>query len=157
MARVHFVKKARKAKRSEGIKVGDSYYWWANRVGRVSLKRYSKTRPTRSQTTLSSFYSQLWEIADRGWDAAAPDELSDERDNTVSDLNDLKSECEDNLQNMPEHLQESSVLNDRIEELDNLISELEGVDLSEPDESEDLDQWLETKKDELSNANWDVS
>lgn len=147
MPRVHFVKKARKAVPSADIKVGDSYYWWANRVGRSSIKRYSKTAPSRSQTTLSSFYSQLWEIQDRGWNADNPSDLESLRDDVVSDLESLKEECEENLSNMPEHLQESSVLNDRIDELDSLISDLQNVDFDydEPDESE-LRQDLEERR-----------
>jgi hypothetical protein len=50
MPRVNFVKKARKAIPSSGIKVGDSYYWWKFRYGG---KFVSKERPRQSQLTQS--------------------------------------------------------------------------------------------------------
>jgi hypothetical protein len=57
MARVHYVKKARKA--NPVAKKGEPYYWWKNRTpGRAAgVKRYSKTQPRPSQVTASEFLS----------------------------------------------------------------------------------------------------
>jgi hypothetical protein len=88
MARVHFVKKARKANRTYGIKKGDSYYWWANRVGRSSRRHVSKSRPTRSQTTMSGYYSIAWGIED-----GLLDETAECRGGKVS-IADLCSDCQ---------------------------------------------------------------
>lgn len=100
---------------------------------------------------MSPFYSQLWEIQDREWIAESPSDLESMRDDRVSDLENLKSECEDNLSNMPDHLQESSVLNERIEGMDSLISDLEAIsfsDYDEPDEAEVKAELEERRKHE---------
>lgn len=49
---------------------------------------------------------------------------ADERDGLVSEIEEFLDELQSRLDNMPDQLQESSVLNERIEELDSLLSEL---------------------------------
>lgn len=56
MARVHFVKSARKAQPKNGIEKGDSYYWWQFYK---SPKQFSKTRPKPSQLIASDKLSRL--------------------------------------------------------------------------------------------------
>lgn len=133
MPRVTFVKKARKDIPGTGIKAGESYYWWKFRYGG---KRYSKTYPKQSELTQSSFLSQLYDLQDRLSDAgslSSQEELESFRDDLVSDIESLKDECQSHLDNMPEHLQESSssgeLLNERISALEEWISELENVDI----------------------------
>ena len=149
MARVHFVKKARKD--NPAVKRGESYYWWAFAFG---PKRYSRTAPRRSQLTQSSFLSQLYDLEDglhkrfSGIELAT-DALQDEISNLTSDLESLRDECQDSLDNMPEHLQDTSdsgiLLTERVEGLDEWISELESIDADGLNDDE-LD---ETMKEEL--------
>jgi hypothetical protein len=49
----------------------------------------------------------------------------DEKQELVTEIEEYRDELQSRLDNMPYQLQESSVLNERIEELDNMLSELE--------------------------------
>lgn len=132
MARVHFVKEARKDYPEIEVKKGESYYWWQFRFG---PKRKSKTAPRRAQLTQSGFLSQLYDIEDglpgrfTGLDI---DDVLGEIDNLVSEIEDMKGDCESALENMPDNLRESSnsgiTLQERIDGLDNWISELQSAD-----------------------------
>lgn len=139
MARAHFVKSARKAQKENGIKKGDSYWWWKFRRGG---KRVSLTQPKRSQLTQSDFYSQLWDLEDQvgALSAGSFGEVSDlgsEIESIKESLESLKDECEGKRSNMPEGLQDvgsGELLQSRVDELETLIEELDGMDFSEPDE-----------------------
>lgn len=143
------------------IEKGQSYWWWQFKNG---PKRLSKTKPKRSQLTQSNYLSQLYDLEDRigSAEASDPDELQALVEELTADLENLKEETEGSLENMPENLQSSptgELLQERIDALDNAISELEGIDLEyeEPDEDEikeDLDgeeitaELIEEKKSE---------
>lgn len=125
MPRVHFVKKARKD--NPAVNAGESYWWWKFRF---AGKRYSKTRPRRSQLTQSSFLSTLYDLED-----ALPDEMTEaEAEELTVALEDLSEECWNSLNNMPEHLQDTSssgeLLQDRIDSLDSWIGEISNIDWS---------------------------
>ncbi len=135
MARATFVKAARKDYPQAGIKKGESYYHWAFMVGgRGGPKHYSKTPPTRSQLTSSSFLSQIYELEDRGFTGETPEDLQ-------SELESLADECDSSLQNMPEGLQQGDtgqLLESRAEGCRETASEFENIDLDydEPDDDE---------------------
>lgn len=141
MARAHFVKKARNAVPEGvcgikgGIKPGDSYWWWKFRRGG---KLYSKQRPRRSQLTGSWYYATIFDLEDLTIAKASADSgLGDLRDEIVSALEDLRDECQGNLDNMPEGLQQGptgELLQQRVDDLENAISEFEDLELDEPDE-----------------------
>ena len=141
MPRVHFVKSARKAIPEYDIKVGDSYYHWKFRYGG---KRVSKTYPKPSQLTQSYYLQQLYDIQDRVQSLSNltdADDLQTEFDNIKSELENLRDEQQSSLDNMPEHLQESSssgqMLQERIETLENAINDFDGIDVSDYDEMSD--------------------
>jgi DnaJ-class molecular chaperone len=128
MARATFVKAARKDYPAHGIKAGESYWWWKFRYGG---KYFSKSAPTRSQLTQSSFYSQLYDIQDRVAALVGDENLPDEVESIASDLRDLASECEDNRSNMPDQLQDSDtgqLLEERAQALNDAADALEGID-----------------------------
>jgi len=132
MPRVNHVKKARKDYPNFGIKKGDSYYYWSFRFG-PTIK--SKNRPKPSQLTRSEFLSQIYEITeciddltinDIG-EEGAEDLISD----FVSEIESLQDETQGKLDNMPYQLQDADVgqmLQERIENLDDMISSLESID-----------------------------
>lgn len=126
MARLHFVKSARKD--NSVAKKGESYYWWKFRFGG---KYYSKDRPRRSQLTQSGFYSQLYEIQDSVGDMEISS-IQDSIDSIISELEGLSDECQGALDNMPEHLQDSSdsgiLLQERIGQIESVIGELQNID-----------------------------
>ncbi len=137
MARVIHVKKAQKDNPKAGIKKGEPYYWWKFRRGG---KHYSKTPPRQSQLTQSEFLSQLYGLEEQldgyqpgGFDTVA--DLESDIQSIIEDLENLKSETEDKLGNMPEGLQQGDtgqLLQERIDGVDNLVSELEALDFDEP-------------------------
>lgn len=127
MPRVNVVQHAMKDYPEAGIKKGEKYYWWKFRFGG---KHMSLTPPRRSQLTQSSFLSTLWELEDTF--TVDEDDPASSIEDLKSQLEDLKSECESSLENMPEHLQESSqtgeTLRARIDGLEEWINELDSID-----------------------------
>ena len=154
MARATFVQKARKDVEGTDIKAGDSYYWWKFRFGG---KRYSKTAPRRSQLTQSNFLGQLYDLQDRIGDMVCDSvgDFDDFRDGVLADIEDLKSECENNLENMPEQLRESSsgeILQERIDALESWYSEIENIQVEESEDEDELEDNVQNAVSELQNT-----
>lgn len=133
MARAHFVKKARKD--NPAVLKGESYYWWKFRYG---PKHYSKTRPTASQLTNSPFLSTLYALQD----AIAVLEDPEELESILDEISELRDECEGSLDNMPDHLRDTSdsgvILQERIDALDGWHQELEIIDIEEENALEQI-------------------
>lgn len=152
MPRVHHVKKARKD--NPVAKKGESYFWWKFRY---SGKNYSKVRPARSRLTQSSFLSQLYDIQDEGYYPDTAEDATSTIEDLVSQLENLRDECQENFDNIPEQLQEAfagETLTMRIDSLDDAINELESIDTDTLEGIEEEVQQLTTKNDELT-ANLD--
>ena len=155
------------------IEKGESYYWWQFKG---SPKQYSKIAPRASQLTLSTYYSTLYGIVEEIEDFSTekPEDLQDFSEQIKEQVENLRDDTQDSLDNMPENLQYSptaELLQERIDSLENAISEIEGIDFDyeEQDEQElketiadeqgidtDEEGWedeveifLETKKEEL--------
>lgn len=127
MPRVTHVKSARKD--NSICKKGESYYWWKFRYGG---KRLSLTSPSRSQLTQSSFLQGLYDLQDnQGFDESGDFEVQVEE--FVGQIEALRDECEGSLDNMPEHLKDTSdsgmLLTERIDALQEWQDEMESVDL----------------------------
>jgi DNA repair exonuclease SbcCD ATPase subunit len=114
-------------KNHHGIEKGQKYFTWHPKG---SPWQYSLEKPDlRDAWTqeIEGFRERIQELKDTH---AEYEEEEDERDDVESDLAALEQEIEErkdelqsNLDNMPEQLQDSSILNERIEELDQLIEE----------------------------------
>lgn len=165
MARAHFVKKARKANKEYGIKKGESYYWWKFRRGG---KHVSKTPPKPSQLTQSDFWSAVYSVQESAGTVPAFDDLGGERDNLVSEFQNIEDETQGKFDNMPEGLQQGDtgqLLEERVSAIQEVISELEGIDCEpEIDESEDAPEKetdvekgerLDTLREEKAQEVWD--
>jgi len=142
MARAKFVKKARRAVPEAGIEIGDSYYWWKFRFGG---KHFSKTPPKPSQLTQSNYLSQILAIQERDFDRDDPESFVED---VKGELESLKDEIEGNLQNMPEGLQQGDtgqLLQERIDSLDQVITDLESIDMQFEDDISD-----EEKEDKIN-------
>ncbi len=145
MARAHFVKKARKD--NPAVKAGESYWWWQFAY---RDRQYSKTQPKQSQLTQSSFLSELYSIQGDIELIVNPENLPEIMDR----IDELRDECENSLENMPEQLQETSdsgiMLDERITALGDWHTELDGIDIDPGDlKDEDLTEWLEETLDEI--------
>ncbi len=155
MARLNFVKKARKDYPESNIKKGDSYWWWKHNFGR---KQKSRTKPSRSQLTQSNFYSQLYDIQDTAEGTFTIEGIEGELENMVGDLQNLLDECQESLDAMPEQLQDTSVagetLTERIENMETYINELEAIDTEFEDDlsDEEREARLEEIVEEISSV-----
>ena len=174
MPRVTFVKRAMKPNsvvsqedidraknpQTEADKTAASYYWWKFRHGG---RRESKTYPKRSQLTQSNFLSQLYDLQDgideRFSEAQTSDDFNSARDEVVAEIENLRDECQESLDNMPESLQYAptgELLQERIDALENWSSEFENVDCDFDEEDfEDKDEWKEhisNIRDELTSC-----
>lgn len=160
---VHFVKSARKD--NAVVKAGESYYWWQHAFQR---KQLSKEKPTRAQIQNSSFLANLYDLEDSkptiDFNYDDPKEsfeaLATEIESFIESIQELKDECEESLQNMPEHLQETSpagiTLQERIDALDDFISTLETIDASfeenEEQTKEDIEAAFDAIQEEFHDA-----
>ncbi len=176
MPTVIFVKKARKDNKQAGIKKGESYWYWSHQSGGRFVKTYFKTKPTRSQTTSSEFYSEAYGFEDalgalidslRSEKAeenySAPDDLAGDVDSLASDVRSLGEAQTEKRDNMPEGLQESetgSLLEERADNCETLAGDLESAsqDISNIDmDAEDAaDNWREEAASILENVSWDL-
>jgi flagellar biosynthesis chaperone FliJ len=153
MPRVYFVKKARKD--NPVVKKGESYYWWQHAF---KAKQYSKTMPTPSQLTGSSFLSELYALHESIQKGAynSFDDMESNRDSIAEELQVMLEQCQESLDNMPDHLQDTSsageLLNERIDALETAISEIESIDVEEePEDWTDViddDDWDKMKDEE---------
>lgn len=141
MPRVHHVQSARKAQPLSGIAVGDSYYWWKFNFG---PKMVSKTPPQRHQLTRSAFLSTVYQIEDEvgGVGDISRADLEALVDSAKSQIEDLSSETQGSLDNMPEGLQEGDtgqLLQGRIDSLEEWASELDQIEVPTEDEEKASD------------------
>ena len=140
MPKVHHVKKARKDQ-GNGIKVGDSYYWWKFAFG---PRMVSKTYPKPSQLTRSEFLGTLYTIQDSVEALVAKDSLHDDLESIINEIRTLGEECEEKRENMPEQLQDvgaGEILMERSEAMESWAPELDSIDFDE--DSGDLEKYLQ--------------
>lgn len=173
MPRVHHVEKCRRSPGScslcsKEIVTGEPYYWWQFAFSPKSI-RCNLHPPAQKDLTRSAFWSAIYGIQEEDFTSADDaSSLEEARDNVVSELENLKDEIEGNLSNMPDSLQQGStgeLLQERIDALDSVISELQNVDCSveEPEESDEEDgdekiqERLDEIRDELTSALGDIS
>lgn len=166
MPKVIHVKKARKANKEHGIKVGDEYWWASFRRGASSFKRFWKSPPRRSQLTQSETLSEVYSLQEEIEDYR----VTDKEGNLACDIEDLKAQleqwalqaeeigstCQDKLDNMPEGLQQGDSgqrLQEYIDAMEQWASDLQSIDLDDADEDEkdfDLEDYLNQKLEEIN-------
>jgi len=148
MPRVTYVKSARKA--NPVVQKGGSYYWWKFRYGG---KNYSLTRPRASQLTLSAYLGSVHDLIERvnEFQPELGEEgvIEDFRDEVVNDINEIRDECQQSLDNMPEQLQYAptgELLQERIDACDSAEAECDGI--------EEPDQWQEVRDAQEEYDEW---
>lgn len=146
MTHANFVKKARKNYPKEGIKKGESYWWWKFRFGG---KYKSKTQPKASQLTQSDFLSTLYSVQEsiEEFEADDGDEIASFIEDQKLELEQLRDTCQENHDNMPDQLQDSEtgeLLQNRVDGLEGVIDELDCIDIDV-----DEDALREEAKDEI--------
>jgi len=148
MPRVTHVKSARKD--NPVAKKGESYYWWKFRYGG---KRFSLTYPRPSQLTQSAYLGAVYDLIDmaNNWEIDPEDDgaVENMRDELYGSVEEIQSECQESLDNMPESLQYSptgELLQERIDACDNAMNELDSI--QEPD------QWQEVRDAREEHEEW---
>ena len=135
------------------IHAGESYYTWCFYGGQPI---YSKTKPRPSQLTQNPFKQELYSIQERIEDFChdgEPESVADFLEEIRESLEGLRDTCQESLDNIPEQLQEApagQTLQERIDNLDEAIAELENIDV---DFESQLDE--ETDRDTMSNEEWE--
>lgn len=162
MPKVHHIKSARQDYPENGIKKGDSYYKWSLKTGPKSGQIFrSKTYPKPAQLTSSPFMQQFFGIEEDIANLAFYDaeDLAVSLDDIISQIEQLRDNTQDSLDNIPDNLREGHVaqlLQERIDALDNWVSELQNIDTDfqfdeeEPSDSatdEEHNQWLERRRE----------
>lgn len=152
MPKVHHVKKARKDNKKAGIKKGESYYWWAFRVGRGSIKRYSKTPPRPSQLTNSEYMSSFLSLQEEIEDEAQGVKTKEDAESLAQFMRDkaeeyrtLGDEQQEKFDNMPEGLQSGDtgqLLECRKEACDRGAEELESA-ADELENDPEVENWAD--------------
>jgi len=148
MPKVHHVKRARKANRELGIKKGQEYWWWKNRLpGRASgVKRVSLSPPRPSQVTGSPFTSAVLALQERLADlndGMTAEEIKSEIESVADEARQLADEQSEKKDNMPDALQESStgeLLQERADGLQEWADALEEIDVDEDDVQSAIDE-----------------
>jgi hypothetical protein len=147
-----FEVRANKDYPDEGIKKGERYFKWSIKLQRGGITMKSKTRPRPSQLTRSAFRQPLLQAQEAFEDALNAAEtcsdLESARDDFKSELENLRDEQQEKFDNMPEGLQQGDtgqLIEGRVSSLEDMISELEGVDI--PDDIEEEEKEEEEKED----------
>lgn len=120
-----FHRKAGKDYPAQGIKKGDMYYTADVMTGPRSSKTIRSLKPIpRGQLTSSEFLSTAYDLSDQLETCDSLDQLAEIKQG----FEELQSETQDKLDNMPEGLQQGPTgeqLQERIDQLDSLIQELD--------------------------------
>jgi hypothetical protein len=156
MARVTFVTKARKDQgtcRRNGcgktILTGDSYYWFANLIGRSSQRKNfcAEHRPKPSEMTTSDKLSRLYgaqeELETALSKATTYEDIASALRDAANEAREVGEEYQESLSNMPEGLQQGQTGQDIEEKAQNCESwadELESAaDEIESKDDDDID------------------
>ncbi len=147
MPKVTSVKSARNDYPDQGIKKGESYYWWAfMQGGRGGPKIRSKTYPKQSQLTQSAFWSAVYSVGeDHDTIPSNVDDMDAEIDAIKDDLQNILDETQEKYDNLPDGLQQGQSgeqLQGRVDAIESAISDLDSVDCSfeKDEESEDSEE-----------------
>lgn len=137
MAKVNFVKAAAKDYPKAGISKGDSYYWWQQYR---QPRQMSKERPKPSQVASSEYERSLLSLTENLAECDESEWGEEDRDNLISELEQIRDEEQNKFDNMPEGFQQGDTgvqIEEHISTLDEWITELESIDFEEenPDET----------------------
>lgn len=158
MPRVIRVKRARKKQGKcehcqSPINKGDPYVWWKFRFGRKHVRCVKpECAPKAADLTQSAFLSALYTIQDSKFEADTFEGLESERDDIVSEIENLRDETQEKFDNMPEGLQQGDtgqLLQERIDACEEAANEIQGVDCAAPEkEDEETDEAFEKRLEE---------
>ena len=160
MGQITQVKKSRKAYKcsrcGKEIPVGSEYLRGDLNFSKPII-RCVKCGLQSWEDTTSDFQLRAGEAVYRWEENYSTDavDLAETVESLKSDLEELRDELQDRLDNMPESLQDSdtgNTLQERIDSLDEAISELESVDAEFDEEEDGKEEFEERVKSEIESA-----
>jgi hypothetical protein len=102
------------------VKAGEEYYAWKRKGQPYS---YSTTYPT-FPVLISEWDEKFGDFGERINECTENEESEDEKQQLLEEIEEYRDELQSRLDRIPYQLQESSVLNERIEMLDDYILQL---------------------------------
>ena len=102
------------------VKEGEEYYSWKRKNQQRS---YSTTYPT-FPILKSEWEEKSEEFEERINECCDVEDLEEDKQQLLEEIEEYRDELQARLDNMPQQLQESSILNERIEQLDDYIGQL---------------------------------
>lgn len=172
MARVFTAKKSKRGKRikcrkcGRRIKPGDKYYYYTRRFSRskrVRGTRYThciddKPRPTDLSSSPMAAVQEAQDDAFKAFEQATDgQEMQDAIEALKTAVQEVHDQAEESLENMPEPLRETSssgeILTERANGLNDYLSELDYISVSEIEAADDgSDDDLETAREDCRAA-----
>lgn len=112
------------------IHKGEGYWTWSFMYGGTY---YSKTAPRQSQLTQNEYKQTIYSLQEEidDWKPSETDEAESFVDEVRGEIEDLKEQQEEKLDNMPEQLQDSDAgqtLQERIDNLDDVLCDIDSID-----------------------------
>lgn len=109
------------------IKKGEPYYWTKYKY---QLKRISKIPFTQDQLRYGRYGKPEYQEKYEEFESKINDldeEDEDSKDELRTEIEEYRDELQGRLDSMPEALQESSILNERITDLEDLVSQIDNL------------------------------
>ena len=135
------------------INIGDTYHKIVEQF-RQPRVRCAKCKPERSELTNSEYYSWLYDLQDH-FEERYDLRSEDGKDEIYSELENMRDELQSRLDNMPEQLQYAptgEMLQERIDCIDNAISELDNLDFPDKEDFNDENNTEEENEQEYQDA-----
>lgn len=134
------------------IAKGQEYYTWQIKG---QAPRYSPTKPKRSQLTTSAYLGAIYDLQDA--DYPADENIISIVDDVRNELEQILDEVQTSFDNMPEQLQGAptgELLQERIDQVSEAISNIESIDLDIDEEltEEEVAEVYESICDQLIEA-----
>jgi microsomal dipeptidase-like Zn-dependent dipeptidase len=127
--KIYFIKKANKDYLTEGIEKGDEYYYCEPKGLRKTTRKIR--RHTAKEISawilryMKSFQGEFASNMDSWSQTLNGLEDEDQKEELLQEINDFIEQKQQNLDNIPHSLQESHVLNEQIDELEQFRDEVQ--------------------------------
>ena len=120
------------------IRKGDTYYKVSLKTGPRSSRTLKSLKPfKRSQLTTSDYKIRTYDVAD---DVIPAIKVPGDLEDLKSQVEEIKSDQEEKLENLPDNLKEApsgQTIQERIDECEEFISHLDAIEFEEEDDYDD--------------------
>ena len=124
------------------IQKGDKYYRGSRNFCKHDVIRCTNCGLKQYEMSTSEYTQTVGYLQDKWQENYVSTDMVDD---VISQLEDLRDSRQENLDNMPEHLRDSSssgeLLQEQIDNLEEAISSLENIEIPEDNEDLDSEEW----------------